>query len=77
MQRDRQMEDFPLGSRVMMPSGRTGIVVRHSQFASKLDSFNRLTIQYESDLPNDTVQLQPRLLIKLAPSKDAGSAIQT
>ena len=60
MKRMLDLEDFPIGSRVMTPSGRIGIVVKHHA-TSKIDLFQRISVQFGKN-PRDGVVLQPHLL---------------
>ena len=55
------MEDFPIGSKVMTPSGRIGIVVKHRGAQSRHDLFQRIIIEFDEPL-GDSVALQPHLL---------------
>lgn len=58
------MEDFPIGTRVMTPSGREGVVVKHHT-TSKFDHFQRVSVQFGKN-PRDGVVLQPHFLILVA-----------
>lgn len=57
------MEDFPIGTRVMTPTGRIGVVVKH-HMTSKIDCFQRVSVQFGKN-PRDGVVLQPHLLTML------------
>ena len=63
MKRMLDLEDFPIGSRVMTPSGRIGIVVKHHA-TSKIDLFQRISVQFGKN-PRDGVVLQPQFLVML------------
>lgn len=63
MKRMLDLEDFPIGSRVMTPSGRIGIVVKHHA-TSKIDLFQRISVQFGKN-PRDGVVLQPHFLVML------------
>ena len=68
--RDVDLDDFPVGSCVMTPLGRRGVVIRHKGWESKKDAFLRATVQYEGS--DEMVTLQPRFLRKVrAPAEDA------
>ncbi len=67
MKRMLDMEDFPVGTRVMTPTGRIGTVVKHRGSESKLDHFQRLTVQLDEGSRHDRVTLQPHLLTKCPP----------
>lgn len=69
MNRMLDMEDFPVGTRVMTPTGRIGTVVKHRGSESKLDHFQRLTVQLDEGTRHDRVTLQPHLLTK-CPQED-------
>ena len=66
MKRMLDLEDFPIGSRVMTPSGRIGIVVKHHA-TSKIDLFQRISVQFGKN-PRDGVVLQPHFLVMLQES---------
>jgi hypothetical protein len=55
------MEDFPIGSIVQTPSGRTGTVIKHRGAQSRHDLFQRIIIEFDEPY-GDTVALQPYLL---------------
>ena len=67
MNRMLDMEDFPVGTRVMTPTGRIGTVMKHRGAESKLDHFQRLTVQLDEGTRHDLVTLQPHLLTKCPP----------
>lgn len=68
MKRMLDMEDFPIGTKVMTPSGRIGTVVKH-HMTSKIDCFQRISVQFGKN-PRDGVVLQPHLLtILIEPAK--------
>lgn len=64
MKRMLDMDDFPVGTRVMTPTGRIGTVMKHRGHESKLDHFQRLTVQLDNGTRHDLVTLQPHLLTK-------------
>lgn len=64
MKRDVDVEDFPPGTRVRTPSGRTGTVIKHKGGESKRDHFMRVTVQMDGGSRHDLVTLQPHLLSK-------------
>ncbi len=61
--RDADLDDFPVGTRVMTPLGRIGTVIRHKGWESKKDAFLRATVQYDGE--GEMVTLQPRFLRKI------------
>lgn len=63
--RDVDMDEFPIGSRVITPSGRAGTVIRHKGYESKRDSFLRVIVRYDGRDRRALVTLQPRLLRKV------------
>lgn len=69
MKRMLDMDDFPVGTRVMTPTGRIGTVMKHRGAESKLDHFQRLTVQLDNGTRHDLVTLQPHLLTKF-PQED-------
>lgn len=74
MKRMLDMEDVPLGTQVMTPTGRIGTVVKHHQ-SSKLDHFQRIAVQFSAD-PRDGVVLQPHLLTIIAlPDKNLAAPL--
>jgi len=60
----RDVEDFPVGVRVITPTGRLGVVVAHKGAESREDVYERCVVRYQSGggLDRDTVQLLPHLL---------------
>lgn len=64
MNRMRDIEDFPIGCRVVTPTGRIGLVVKHHT-TSKFDCFARVVVQYSRN-PRDGVVLQPQYLTLIA-----------
>lgn len=58
-----ELEEFPIGSTVMTPTGRIGIVVKHHT-TSKIDHFERVSISFGKN-PRNGVVLQPRFLTML------------
>jgi hypothetical protein len=69
MKRMLDMDDFPVGTRVMTPTGRIGTVTKHRGAESKLDHFQRLTVRLDNGNRHDLVTLQPHLLTK-CPAED-------
>ena len=63
--RDKDLDEFPIGSRVITPSGRAGTVIRHKGYESKRDSFLRIIVRYDGRDRRALVTLQPRLLRKV------------
>lgn len=65
----RDVEDFPVGTRVVTPSGQLGVVVAHKGTHSKFDAFERCMVRYTGrrmqGADRGTVELAPHLL-KLA-----------
>lgn len=57
--KNRDVDDFPVGSFVMTPTGRTGVVVAHKGYESRRDPFMRLLIKLDGGGRQDMVQLQP------------------
>lgn len=57
---NRDVDDFPVGSTVVTPTGRTGVVVAHKGYESRRDPFMRLLIKLDGGGRQDMVQLQPR-----------------
>ncbi len=76
MNRMLDMEDFPVGTRVMTPTGRVGTVIKHRGAESKLDHFQRLTVRLDGGGRHDLVTLQPHLLTKYPPEKEPAQKIQ-
>jgi len=60
MNQDAEIEDFPLGCVVRTPTGCIGVVVKH-RYASKIDHFARVDVQFSAN-PRDGVVLQPKYL---------------
>ena len=60
--RDRDVDDFPLGSVVVTPTGKTGVVIAHKGYESKHDPFMRVMIKLDGGDRQDVVQLQPKYL---------------
>lgn len=58
--RDRDVDDFPVGSLVVTPTGRTGVVMAHKGYESRQDPFMRVMIKLDGGDRQDIVQLQPR-----------------
>lgn len=67
MNKNAEIEDFPLGCVVRTPTGSIGVVVKH-RYASKIDHFARVDVQFSHN-PRDGVVLQPKYLelIELPP----------
>ena len=63
--RDVDMDEFPIGCRVITPSGRAGTVIRHKGYESKRDNFLRVIVRYDGRDRRALVTLQPRLLRKI------------
>jgi hypothetical protein len=76
MRRDLDVEDFPVGTRVMTPTGRTGTVIKHRGAESKLDHFLRVTVQMDGGSRHDLVTLQPHLLTKCPPEPELAPRIE-
>jgi hypothetical protein len=70
MNRDRDLDDFPVGTRVRTPTGRVGTVIKHKGHESRKDRFERVTVQLDSGNRHDLVTLQPHLLTKCPPNSD-------
>lgn len=70
------MEDFPVGTRVMTPTGRVGTVIKHRGHESKLDHFQRLTVRLDNGTRHDLVTLQPHLLTKCPPEDPTQKTIE-
>lgn len=68
--RDVDADEFPIGIRVMTPTGRIGTVVKHQGHASKRDSFMRVIVRI-GKRKRDLVTLQPHLLTKCPPDDPA------
>ena len=60
MNNNAEIEDFPLGCVVSTPTGSIGVVVKH-RYASKIDHFARVDVQFSNN-PRDGVVLQPKYL---------------
>ena len=76
MRRDLDVEDFPVGTRVMTPTGRVGTVIKHRCAESKLDHFLRVTVLLDEGGRHDLVTLRPHLLTKCPPEKEPASKIE-
>jgi hypothetical protein len=76
MKRMLDMDDFPVGTRVMTPTGRIGTVMKHRGAESKLDHFQRLTVQLDNGTRHDLVTLQPHLLTKCPPEDPTQKTIE-
>ena len=76
MRRDLDVEDFPVGTRVMTPTGRKGTVIKHRGAESKLDHFLRVTVRMDGGSRHDLVTLQPHLLTKCPPEPDLAPRIE-
>ena len=63
--RDKDLDEFPIGSRVITPSGRAGTVIRHKGYESKRDNFLRVIVRYDGRDRRALVTLQPMLLRKV------------
>lgn len=61
MNKNAEIEDFPLGCVVRTPTGSIGVVVKH-RYASKIDHFARVDVQFSHN-PRDGVVLQPKYLV--------------
>lgn len=64
MTRDRDIDEFPPGTRVRTPTGRIGVVEKTRGHESRRDHFPRLVVRI-GPRPRDTVILQPALLQRL------------
>lgn len=67
MIRPKDVEDFPVGSVVVTPTGRTGVVIAHKGYESRRDPFMRVMIKLDGGGRQDIVQLQPQFLKHYAP----------
>lgn len=76
MKRMLDMDDMPVGTRVQTPSGRVGTVIKHRGAESKLDHFQRLTVQLDNGTRHDLVTLQPHLLTKCPPEDPTQKTIE-
>ena len=63
--RDVDMDEFPIGCRVITPSGRAGTVIRHKGYESKRDSFLRVIVRYDGRDRRALVTLQTKMLRKV------------
>ncbi len=70
------MEDFPVGTRVMTPTGRVGTVIKHRGAESKFDHFMRVTVRLDGGKRHNLVTLQPHLLTKCPPEKEPAQKIE-
>lgn len=70
------MDDFPVGTRVMTPTGRLGTVIKHKGAESKLDHFQRLTVRFDDGGRHGLVTLQPHLLAKYPPETEPAQTIE-
>ncbi|WP_050466353.1 hypothetical protein [Herbaspirillum chlorophenolicum] len=63
-ERLRDVDDFPVGARVITPTGRIGVVVAHKGMESKEDAHERCVVRYNGGggEDRDTVELLPHLL---------------
>jgi len=59
--RDRDIDEYPPGTRVRTPTGRIGVVEKTRGHESRRDHFLRLVVRI-GPRPRDTVILQPALL---------------
>jgi len=68
MQRLRDVDDFPVGTQVVTPMGRSGVVIAHKGAMSRFDAHERCVIRYQNGGGRDreTVELLPHLLIRTA-----------
>ncbi len=76
MNRMLDMEDFPVGTRVMTPTGRVGTVIKHRGAESKFDHFMRVTVRLDGGKRHNLVTLQPHLLTKCPPEKEPAQKIE-
>lgn len=69
MNRFLDVDDFPVGTLVITPTGRQGVVIAHKGAESKRDAHERCVVRYESGGGRDraTVSLLPHLLVKCPP----------
>jgi len=67
MQRLRDVDEFPIGTRVLTPTGRSGVVIAHKGATSRQDNHERCLIRYTDGGGRDrgTVQLLPHLLVRV------------
>lgn len=75
MKRMLDMDDLPVGTRVITPTGKTGTVIKHRGAESKLDHFQRLTVRLDGGGRHGLVTLQPHLLTKCPPEKEPEQTI--
>ncbi len=61
------VDDFPVGTRVLTPTGRAGTVIKHRGHESKFDHFLRVTVRLDGGTRHNLVTLQPHLLQKCPP----------
>lgn len=66
MDRLLDVDAFPVGMRVITPTGRLGVVVAHKGAESKGDAHERCVVRYDGGGGRDraTVSLLPHLLVK-------------
>jgi len=62
----RDVDDFPIGSSVVTPTGRPGVVIAHKGAHSRFDAHERCVVRYQGGGRRDTVTLLPNLLIRVA-----------
>lgn len=58
-----QMDDLPVGTEVVLPSGSIAIIRKYLAGESKYDHFTRVICQYKGGTKYDYVTLQPHLVI--------------
>lgn len=76
MKRDVDIDRFPVGTRVLTPTGRVGTVIKHKGAESKFDHFLRVTVQIDNGTRHDLVTLQPHLLTKCPPEDQHQKTIE-
>lgn len=76
MNRDMDIDRFPVGTRVLTPTGRVGTVIKHKGAESKFDHFLRVTVQIDGGARHDLVTLQPHLLTKCPPEDEMREKIK-
>lgn len=76
MTRDVDIDRFPVGTRVVTPTGRVGTVIKHKGAESKFDHFLRLTVRIDGGTRHDLVTLQPHLLTKCPPEDPTQKTIE-
>jgi len=61
----RDVDDFPIGTRVFTPTGRPGVVIAHKGAHSRWDAHERCVVRHldGGGRDRDTVTLQPHLLV--------------